>query len=215
MFLLRIAPVVTYALVGVPSMRPASSLPASASWEIAADVDPTQAVFSLRFHTVQLKIFSNYENHLEEVVFTRRPNDLDEKLFKKYCRILKKIDAYKILAFLWKESEFIGEEVMAQLGLRKSYKGKSLTAHHLAADLAETGAEVAALNSRIRIIAIAASNFGLVDRESLNSTTVILKGTALLHQFMTGLATQNLLLLNELESEQKEASSSTEVGEER
>jgi hypothetical protein len=109
----------------------------------------------------------------------------------------------------------VGKDVLAQLNLTKTYQGKFLTAHHLAADLAETGADVAALNSRIRLIAIAASTFDLVDRECLNSTAVLLKGTALLHHFMTSLATQNLVLLNELTPVLKREPASEETGQER
>jgi hypothetical protein len=157
-------------------MQQDSSFPEPVSWPISAFANSD--LLCLRFHSAQLKILANYEALLQATIFGNPTKGVDEKALKKHRRILKTISAYQILALLWKESNFVDQQTLALLGMRKLYE-KGLTAHHLAADLAESGSEVATLNSRIRNIGIAASCFDLIERVSLTSTNVPLKGTAL------------------------------------
>lgn len=149
----------------------------------------------LKVHAVQLDMLANYEHQLLSTVFVRTPTDCDAKLSKKYRRTLLSSDAFKVLSIIWKESSFVTDEALAEAGLTRAYKANELTAHRLAADLTEDTHEVAKFNSRIRTIGMAAASYELTDRALVHSTRVILKGTDILHQFMTDLSAKNILAM--------------------
>jgi hypothetical protein len=174
-------------------MSKSPSLSLSQPIDQAVAADPIS--IAIRVHALQMDFAANYEAHLEETVFNRSVDKVDAKDSRKYSRTLKSIEAYKILALLWKESSFVTEGALAAAGTRRQYSEKIITAHRLAADLADGAHQVSILNSRIRTIGIAAAAYGLVDRDAAKATNVPLRGTQILHDFMTGLSKKNLLLL--------------------
>jgi hypothetical protein len=178
--------------------------------EVLAD----RTSISLRAHAIQLDITANYGLLLEQTIFDRTIDGVDhknDKLYQSYRRTLKTIDAYRILAILWKESEFITDNDLEMAGMRRLYQGRHLTAHGLAVELAEVGREVAALNTRIRMIAVAASAYELVDRDAVNSTTVSLKGTLILHEFMMLLSAKNIQTMAKFEGFIAEVTPTTDL----
>jgi hypothetical protein len=157
-----------------------------------------QTALFLRGQGVFLQMIANYEDHLEEAIFRReQPDGDDRKLLLKYRRVLRSIDSLKTFLIIWKESEFVDDQALAQAGLCRTYQGRDLTAYSLATDFAGNSPKlVAKLNSRIRMIALAAAAHQLVDRAGVHSTKVILKGTPVLHEFMSSLSAKNILAMS-------------------
>jgi hypothetical protein len=153
-----------------------------------------RASTSLRVHALQLDIIASYGALLEQDIFNHPDVDreIGKKLAQSQRRTLKSIDAYKILSIIWKESEFISSGDLRAAGLTSLFERKQLTAYGLACEIAETKYEVAAVNTRIRNIAVAASTYQLMDRSAAGSTAKMLKGTRLLHDFMTKLSERDI-----------------------
>jgi hypothetical protein len=152
----------------------------------------------LRSHAAHLDMIANYGDLLDEAIFTRPPIGCDaknSKFLKQQCRLLRSTDAYKTLAVIWKESRFVDDEDLARAGLSREYQGRDLTSYSLATDFSRTAKQVAKLNSRIRSVGLAASTYGLIDRQLVHSTKVILSGTEVLHSFMSELGAKNSLVM--------------------
>lgn len=158
---------------------------------------PDRTALFLRMHAVQLNMHSNYSEQLEAQIFCQPCGEMDSKLRNKYRKILNSIDAYKVLVNLWKESEFVTDEALAEAGLCREYQGRDVTAHTLAVDLAQTTQQVSKMNSRVRMIGLSAASYNLVDRKLVYSTKALLKGTNLLHAFMSRLSAKNILALSD------------------
>lgn len=159
-----------------------------------------QTSINLCVQALQHNMQANFEQHLRELVFCNSREPVGTKLEVKYRRTISTGEAAKILSLLWKESDFVTEAALraSGLGIQKSYSGVALTAHSLAVDLAETPQQVSKLNSSIRSIALSAANYGLVHRNSVNTTKVILRGSKNLHAFMSQVNTKNIAILTEL-----------------
>jgi hypothetical protein len=147
----------------------------------------------LRVQATLMDMNASYGEQLEATVFPRLTGCDDRKLIKQYRRILRGSEAHNVLGIIWKESEFISDAALAQFELCRAYQGRPLTCHSLAVDLAETPQEVAKLNSRVRIIGIAAAAHQLVDRKEVSSTKIVLNGTKVLHEFMIELNSKRIL----------------------
>jgi hypothetical protein len=156
---------------------------------------PNDVPLLLRAHALHLNMIANYIEQLEATIFCQTAVDGDGKVLLKYRRILQSSDAYKVLVVIWKESSFVSERDLSAAGLNRSYCGRDLTAHTLATDLSHTPYEVGKLNSRVRIIGLAAAAYHLVDRDLVHGTRVVLKGTCILHNFMSHLSIKNILQL--------------------
>ena len=122
-----------------------------------------------------------------ELVFSKDIS-VDRKSRQSFERILLQEEAQWILAIIWRESKYVSDSDLAVAGLSRLFPGGDLTAFGLAVKLAELTEDCAALNTRIRNIAIAAHAFGLVERSNISATKVSITGTALLHSVMTRLA---------------------------
>jgi hypothetical protein len=66
-----------------------------------------------------------------------------------------------------------------------------LTCYCLAVHLASSKHEVAATNSRVRLIVAAGTAFGLINKKQLSSTKIHIAGTEFLHEFMIRLGFEN------------------------
>jgi len=152
----------------------------------------------LRSHALHLDMIANYSTLLDGTIFTRSPVGCDAhnpKVLKQHRRLLRSTDAYKTLAVIWKESRFVDSEDLARAGLSREYQGRDLTSYSLATDFSRTPKQVAKLNSRIRGVGLAAAMYGLIDRQLVHSTKVILSGTEILHNFMFELGAKNTLIM--------------------
>jgi hypothetical protein len=147
----------------------------------------------LRAHAIHMDMAASFSNQLEHRIFSQSISGFPPKTLNKYRRTLRDTDAYKILALIWKESEFIPQEALVG-NLQQRYRGRQLTSHGLAVELAESPHDVAKLNSQIRNIGLAAAAYQLVDRKLIHNTRVILKGTILLDQFMSALGAKYISL---------------------
>lgn len=133
---------------------------------------------------------------LEQLIFKRVP--FQNKPFTSYRRLLSTGGAAKILLNLWKESEYVSEAELAELGMRRSFGIEGVTQHGLAVGLAEIPAEVSALNAQVRSVSIAGAAFGLVKRDEQSVKRVCISGTALLHEYMIRLAEAHIEKLRSL-----------------
>jgi hypothetical protein len=141
---------------------------------------------------------ANYLELLEEYVFTQPNVDrTTKKMAAQNERLLKSLSANRVLLILWKESSYIAASDLDELKKGRSFDGE-ITVHALAVALAESPADVAALNSRIRSIALAGEAFGLVEKQTISATRVFIRGTALLNEFMVQLGQANLRACEEL-----------------
>jgi hypothetical protein len=171
--------------------------------QLEATVPPAPALSTripifIKAHAVHLDMITNYGDLLQDTIFTLPPVGCDPenpKLLKHYRRTLNSIDAYKVLAVIWKESPFVDDDVLAKAGLSREYKGRALTSYTLAADFSETPQQVGKLNSRIRDIGLSAAAYQLIDRQYVHNTKAILTGTTILHSFMLHLGEKNSLAM--------------------
>lgn len=154
----------------------------------------------LRASAILMDMIANYGEQLEATIFCPSNSCPNAKLFRKHRRTLKSIDAFRVLAVIWKESEFVTEAALVNAGLVRDYQERQLTAYSLAQDFSEAPQQVARLNSRIRTIGIAAAAYQLVDRngvplvdgDGVNGNKVILRGTRRLHKFMSEFNAKNI-----------------------
>jgi hypothetical protein len=143
----------------------------------------TQVTYQLMGH--------NYRTLMREMIFSQKIPNISEKTLRKYQRTLEDVEAHDTLAIIWKETCDIPDQAISDADLTRSYQDCTITAHRLAVDTAESTDELAAANSRLRNIGLAASSYRLVDRVGLRLTKVSLRGTPLLHEFMCTLGEMN------------------------
>jgi hypothetical protein len=155
---------------------------------------PTSAeiVRALKVHALQHQMAGTYSRILREFVFARAGCLGDLKRSLSYKRTLDTSEAGSILTFLWKDSLFVSDDELSSAGLLRSFSPSRLTVHSLAVSLAETPGDVAATNSRVRLIVSAGAAFGLIDRSQVSRNKTLISGSELLHQFMIRLGIANV-----------------------
>jgi len=130
-------------------------------------------------------IVSTWDQLLDDHVFSLTPNAcIGPKEEKTYRRLLKSRDGNIVVSILWKESSFVTERDLQDAKMAKRFPENAITQHRLAVALATKPSEVAALTYRVRNICIAAAAFGLVERDEISETKVLLRGTNQLHRLM-------------------------------
>jgi hypothetical protein len=128
------------------------------------------------------------ETVFQELVFTRNTLEpIDKKSRRNYERLLLSETAQLVLMLIWKEDFSYNSDSITK-HLTQNLPPKILTAHSLAVSLAKTPQEVAAINTSVRSIVIAAQSFGLIDRSPVFSRKVSLRGTSVLHEVMLRLS---------------------------
>jgi hypothetical protein len=165
---------------------PASSLGSDSAMRPAALV-------TIRMQDIYRALLTNYTRLLEEAVFTRDAETFGEnrKILKSFRKILESEEANLVLSILWRESPYVSEDELAYDGYSKLFFEKPLTSYHLTVYLANSKNEVAATNSRVRLIIAAGAAFGLVDKRQLTCTKAYIFGTEFLHDFMVRLGFEN------------------------
>ena len=171
----------------VPETR--NQLTGSATWYMKN----SPAVSPLVSVDLRVQMAAVYEHLLTELVFKGREDDRSN--LKAHQRTLRSDEAYLVLAIIWKESPCIPDDELKRQGMVRQFTQRELTVFGLARHLSQSVDHLAALNSRIRSIVMAATEFGLVD-EQRNSRKVSLRGTELLHQFMTALGNAYATLIS-------------------
>ena len=141
---------------------------------------------ALAMESLRLTMAQNYSIFLEKLVFTCSP-ELDDKTILSYQRTLDTDEAHMVLAIIWRATS----PELAEAGLSRSQKRP--TCHGLAVELAIHPNEVAATNTRIRTIGIAAQAYGLLHRTCGQRNKVPLQSTALLHSLMIQLGEEHRL----------------------
>jgi hypothetical protein len=160
-------------ILGPPSLKPA-------------------ALVTIRMQEVYRNLSTNYVRILNEIVFSRITDRRENrKVIKSFKRILESSEANVVLSLLWRESPYVTDEELSYDGLSKLCLERPLTTYHLAIYLADDKSEVAATNSRVRLIVSAGTEFGLVAKQQLARTKVLIFGTELLHHFMVRLGFEN------------------------
>jgi hypothetical protein len=135
---------------------------------------------------------ANYTRLLNEIVFSQDTILEENRTLKKSLeRVIKGDEANLVLTLLWRESSYVGDNDLSYDGFSKLFLGNPLTTYHLAVYLASDKNEVAATNSRVRLIVSAGAAFGLVAKRQLTRTKVYIVGTELLHNFMVQLGFEN------------------------
>jgi hypothetical protein len=163
---------------GLPTLGPLSLNPVS--------------LLAIRMQEIYRSFASNYDQLLNEMVFS--PGGLidnDRKKTKSFKTTLLSCEANTVLLVLWRESRYVTEDDLAYDGYSKLFMENPLTAYRLAVYLSPTKNEVAATNSRVRLIVTAGTAFGLIHKRQLAPTNIHISGTELLHNFMVRLGLEN------------------------
>jgi hypothetical protein len=156
----------------------------------AVPVDSTS--LALRLHGAQIQMSANYSALLKSMIFPHPIDGFDRKSLAQFRRLLDDPQALTILALIWQASDSVSQYALAAAGLCQTKTSEHLTSHGLAVKIAGAPEHLAKINSRIRNIGIAASAYGLIERNGVNKTRVDLRGTALLHDFMVALSHLNI-----------------------
>jgi hypothetical protein len=164
--------------------------PDFSAWS-APSLKPTSLV-TLRMQELYRSLSANYTQVLNDVVFSKINTQQDNrKLIQSFKRVLDSNEANLVLSILWRESSYVTDEELSYDGFSRLGLERPLTTYHLAVYLADNKNEVAATNSRVRLIVSAGTEFGLVNKQKLTNTKVLIFGTELLHSFMVRLGFEN------------------------
>jgi hypothetical protein len=154
-------------------------------------LNPSSLV-TIRMQEIHRSLSANYTHLLNEVVFNKDTiREKNRKIIRSFKRILENDEANSVLTILWRESSYVTEDELSHDGFAKLFLENPLTTYHLAVHLASGKNEVAATNSRVRLIVAAGAAFGLVTKKQLTRTKVYIFGTELLHDFMVRLGFEN------------------------
>jgi hypothetical protein len=155
------------------------------------DINPACLV-AIRMQEINRALSANYTRLLDEIVFYRSSILEDNrKEAKSLKRVLTNEEANNVLSILWRESPHVSDNELGFDEFSKLFPQKQLTTYHLAVHLAGSKHEVAATNSRVRLIVAAGAVYGLVTKRQLTRTKVYIIGTELLHDFMVQLGLEN------------------------
>lgn len=144
---------------------------------------PGRTVKALKTHDAAFQMSKVRRELLQQMIFARVTGpEAAWKLYVAYRRLLDFDDAVFILGVIWKE--FIAEEDLSLAGLGRSFPNSPMTQHGLAVALAKLPKEVSAMNSHVRNLSIAAEAYGLITRQMVTPTKVVIEATELLHSFM-------------------------------
>ena len=144
---------------------------------------PSHTVRALKTLNAAFQMSKARQKLLHQMIFARvTAPQAGWKDYVAYRRLLESDDALFILAEIWKES--IPQEELCEAGLSRSFPDAPMTQHGLAVALAELPREVSAMNSQVRNLSIAAEAYGLVIRQTVTPTKVVVAATGLLHSFM-------------------------------
>jgi hypothetical protein len=158
---------------------------------VPAFMSPASLV-TIRLQEIYRALYANYIRLLNEIVFSRDAIlEENRKLKKSLERVIKDDEANLVLTILWRESPYVSEDELSYDGFSKIFVDSPLTTYHLAVYLADGKNEVAATNSRVRLIVSAGAAFGLVTKRQMTRTKVYIVGTELLHNFMVRLGFEN------------------------
>jgi hypothetical protein len=156
-----------------------------------AFIDPACLV-AIRMQEINRALLANYARLLNQIVFYRTANlDDNRKAAKSLRRALISEEANNVLSILWRESPHVSDNELGFDEFFKLFFKEQLTTYHLAVHLAGSKHEVAATNSRVRLIVAAGAVYGLVTKKQLTRTRVYINGTELLHDFMVQLGLEN------------------------
>jgi hypothetical protein len=139
-----------------------------------------------------------YTGVLRETILKNPPAPLHPADSQRFTRILEEDDAYDVLLLVWRHSPFVTDDELKRTKILRLFSNGSLTAYGLATKLAESPSTLAATNTRVRNIALAAQAYGLIERETRTTTNKPLVGTILLHKMVLAIAEEQRRLLAEL-----------------
>jgi hypothetical protein len=104
-------------------------------------------------------------------------------------------EAINVLGAIWKESHYVTKDALNRAGMtRISDANEELSQLGLAHSFPETnsGRSMIAAYGRIRLVIIAASAYGLIERKEVSRVKTQIAGTTLLHRFMVELGQAQL-----------------------
>jgi hypothetical protein len=135
--------------------------------------------------------------HLAELARSLEVRREDRKRHSSYTRILLAAETFKVLVIIWKESEFVSEHEMSSCGLSKSFEPGRMTQLGLAKELASSGGDSSSFFNLVRNIGLAGEWFGLIERKEFARNKVILSATEKLHNIMTCIAQEYMIINSE------------------
>ena len=129
-----------------------------------------------------------YQRAIEQIISEPR-----QGIFKKdqirLSKILLSMPTMLILLVIWKESDFVTEEDLSKVGMKKSFSlGNPLNCHGMARQLAVDAYDLAKVQKRIRGIVEAGQAYGLIEREVARSKLVEISGTVSLDALMRAMS---------------------------
>jgi hypothetical protein len=148
---------------------------------------------ALQVHAIVRELHDAYERHLQLMVFCQPLKD--RKAALSFQRTLKASDAYPVLQIIWKESPYVDERELEAVRYARSFAMQPLTCYGLATQIAESPADVAKVNKRLRAIVHASLAYSLIEVKKLGPKKLRLTGSDLLHRFMIELSRTNLHIL--------------------
>jgi hypothetical protein len=152
-----------------------------------SSLSPAVAV-AVRMQEIYRAMSENYRRLIREHVFSREvATTADRKQLISFRRTLEGNEASSVLEILWRESSYVDERELSYAGYSKCFEDIFLTCYNLAVFLANGKEDVAATNSRVRIIIAAGAAYGLVHKKRLSRTKTLICGTEFLHKFMVEL----------------------------
>jgi hypothetical protein len=150
------------------------------------------SLLTIRMQEIYCSFASNYVRLLNEMVFCSSTLiEGNRKIIRYFKNLLQSYEANTVLSILWRESEYVTEDDLAYDSHSKLFLENPLTTYRLAVHLSPTKNDVAATNSRVRLIVKAGLAFGLVEKRQLTPTNIHIFGTELLHNFMARLGLEN------------------------
>jgi len=150
------------------------------------------SLITIRMQEICRSLSANYTRLLNEVVFVSGVTTGDDrKTIRAFKRTLDGLEANTVLSILWRESPYITDNELSYDGHAKLFSETPLTCYCLAVHLASSKNEVAATNSRVRLIIAAGAAFNLINKIHLSPTKIHICGTKFLHEFMVRLGFEN------------------------
>lgn len=141
----------------------------------------SQVCAALRVSAAMLAAQAAHADLLQTMVLDKKTLRAD--LTVTYGRLLRTEAARDILSIFWRESPQVSGHDLHEVGLPPKMNN-GCNAYALARKLSESADDLAALNSQIRSIAVAAEAYDLITRESDGHGGKKIVGTPLLHEFM-------------------------------
>ena len=146
---------------------------------------------TVRALEIQLQYFStagSYTEVMQTIVLANIPSHVvkvwGDELGKKHQQQMCSPEFQRLLAIVWKESDFVSPGDLKAAGLERNFEPGTLNAHGLGCLIATGKSTLNAATQRVAAFVAMAVRYGLIDQIRSTSKPIELRGTELLHEVM-------------------------------